>query len=182
LDGSNPGHVSAYISDLSDEVDRRCALIRSSCDVACMSLRSALQVSLMKIPKAVRKMTVRDFEGEYGGDVVGAIKRGIDEEIEGAIKRAQKGGRGEIAYSANGSPIAQDDAVLATVKKSRSAEGRSDGRATIGIELSAGDGTFVDIGNRDVVDNMDEDMRKNAVSKLKSLQDEVAALMAQLGN
>ena len=43
-------------------------------------------------------------------------------------------------------------------------------------------GNFVDIGRKDVVEGMDDDMKRVAVCKLKSLQDEVAALMAQLGN
>ena len=47
----------------------------------------------------------------------------------------------------------------------------------IGIEIDAGDGNFGDIGRK-----VDEDMKRVAVNKLKSLQDEVAALMAQLGN
>jgi len=199
----------------------------------------------MKIPKSIRKMSLSEFESQYGGDVIGAMRKGIEDECEEVIERAKKGAmegknnrkrelpppttpggggkrhngrltrssmkagvrgggimatpgkgrggdrgipetpatvrapkRGEIAYSENGSPIAQNDAVLATVKKSR---GRG-AKATVGIELDAGDGTFVDIGNREVIDNLDEDMKKNAVNKLKSLQDEVAALMAQLGN
>ena len=48
--------------------------------------------------------------------------------------------------------------------------------------MDAGDGDFGDIGRKEVVEGMDDDMKRVAVTKLKSLQDEVAALMAQLGN
>ena len=88
--------------------------------------------------------------------------------------------RGEIAYSTNGSPVGQSDVILATVKKSRTNNEASS--SLIGIEMDDGCGNFVDIGRKDVVDGMDDDMKREAVCKLKSLQDEVAALMAQLGN
>lgn len=215
-----------------------------------MSLRNALKVSLMRIPKGVRKMSVKEFEGIYGGDVIGAIRKGIDEEVEEVMRRAKKdtkgtrkrdlpppstpgqaskrqtrvtrstvkatrptssvlstpsgksasttttsgsdftvpstpstvraARRGEIAYSTNGSPVGQSDVILATVKKSRTNNEASS--SLIGIEMDDGKGNFVDIGRKDVVEGMDDDMKRVAVTKLKSLQDEVAALMAQLGN
>tara|TARA_B110000305_G_C18888080_1_gene380611 strand:+ start:81 stop:482 length:402 start_codon:yes stop_codon:yes gene_type:complete len=84
---------------------------------------------------------------------------------------------GEMVMSMNGSPIAQDDAkMIATIKKRKSTALSS----AIALELDKGDGTFVNLAVPGVVDTMDGKMRKNAVNKLKSLQDEVAALMAQL--
>ena len=63
LDGSNLGHVSAYISDLEDEVAIRCQKIQNTAETACMSLRNSLQIALMKIPKSVRRMTVKEVRG-----------------------------------------------------------------------------------------------------------------------
>jgi len=88
---------------------------------------------------------------------------------------------GEVVMSMNGSPLAQDDArMIATIKKRKNNEVNS--QSAIALELDTGDGSFVNLAVPGVVDTMDKSMKANAVSKLKSLQDEVAALMAQLGN
>ena len=241
-----------------------------------MSLRNALQVSLMKLPKAIRKMSIGEFGDKFGGDVAGVLRKGVEEDVKkqlaevevipisrkriakdmsssissstpstpsrasnpsvGRVTRStrkqqhpknevcvietpNKGGfqgsvaatpatvraprRGEVLLSANGSPLAGGDQLVATVKKRKSsnesesgsrrvaknernatngANNSSNAATTIALELDAGDGTFVNLAEEGAVMKMDEDMKKTAVNKLKSLQDEVAALMAQLGS
>jgi hypothetical protein len=181
----------------------------------------------MKLPRAVRKMTVADFEKTYGGSLERVaesaarrdVERTIAEARTGAAKRARApeagavpctpgaktGGRfglrsarkgeagvpqtpatvraprrGETMLSENGSPIAQEDMVVATVKKAKKEGGAA--APSIALELDAGTGTFLDLSAPGAVEGMDASMKKTAVSKLKSLQDEVAALMAQLNS
>ncbi|GMH50746.1 hypothetical protein TrLO_g9575 [Triparma laevis f. longispina] len=231
LDGSNLGHITAYISDLSDEVDLRCHRIQNTAETACLSLRNSLQIALMKIPKSVRRMTVKEFEEVYGGEVFKVVQSKVTSELDEVLSRARaqpstpgnnkrtnsritrsviKGGRpmetpskgsgggyggvpqtpatvraprrGEVLLSENGSPIAQNDTVIATVKKAKKNDGSGQVTSAICLEMDAGNGQFINLGDHDAAKGMDEEMKKNAVSKLKNLQDEVAALMAQLGN
>jgi hypothetical protein len=231
IDGANLGHVKAYIADLEDEVNRRCDLIRTQASEACMELRNSLTVELMKIPKAIRKMTVAEFQEKYGGDVLKAVQsvqaNSVDQDVEEAIARAKamgaargaqggtkrsrdlpnqsappctpgrpRGGggdavpqtpstvraprRGELLVSANGSPIAAEDTIIATVKKSKP---NGHGIASnIALEVDDGNGNYLDLAAPSAIQSMDAEMRKTAVNKLKSLQDEVAALMAQLNS
>ena len=211
----------------------------------------------MKIPKMIRKMSLKDFEEKYGGSTIMVMQMTMDKEVTDVVNTARKRARtttqqapetptgksssssrmtrsamkainpntmgsisetpfkksnynnnnnnntsnsnsnsnrstrkvaatpatvraprnGEMVMSMNGSPIAQDDAkMVATIKKRKSTALSS----AIALELDKGDGTFVNLAVPGVVDTMDGKMRKNAVNKLKSLQDEVAALMAQL--
>lgn len=90
--------------------------------------------------------------------------------------------RGEVMLSENGSPLGDSNTVIATVKKSKKNDGSGQITAAICLEMDVGDGQFVNIGDGEATKGMDAEMKKNAVSKLKNLQDEVAALMAQLGN
>ncbi len=226
LDGTNLGHVNAFIQDLTDQVDSRCSSIRKTADTAVMALRSALQVALMRIPKNVRKMTLEEFEEEYGGSLLEVARGGAEQQVERALGEARGGKRkevpstpggarelrsackapryggvgatpmkgcsgndvpqtpatvraprrGEMVLSVDGSPLAQQDQVLATVKKMKKEDA-----ASIALEMDTGDGTFLNIAAPGAVEQMDEEMKETAKSKLKNLQDEVAALMAQLG-
>lgn len=88
----------------------------------------------------------------------------------------------KFTLTQNGSPIAQNDTVIATVKKAKKNDGSGQVTSAICLEMDAGNGQFINLGDHDAAKGMDEEMKKNAVSKLKNLQDEVAALMAQLGN
>lgn len=89
LDGSNLGHITAYISDLSDEVDLRCHRIQNTAETACLSLRNSLQIALMKIPKSVRRMTVKEFEEVYGGEVFKVVQSKVTSELDEVLSRAR---------------------------------------------------------------------------------------------
>ena len=91
--------------------------------------------------------------------------------------------RGEVMMSENGSPLAKEDTCVATVKKSKRGEG--DGSSNnIALEFDSGNGEFMDLTAPGVMENVKADpaMKKTAANKLKNLQDEVAALMAQLNS
>lgn len=101
LDGTNAEHVEALIRDLEDEVTFRCRKIRDAAERGCIELRNALQVELMRMPKAIRKMGLKEFEETYGGCVRSVTEKSVDKEIEDVVNTARKRARtGENAVSA----------------------------------------------------------------------------------
>ena len=98
--------------------------------------------------------------------------------------------------SENGSPLAASTTIVATVKKAKKVGAPSSSSSSsssapsppgshgsnIALEISGKGGAFLDLSAPGAVDGMDPAMKKTAMNKLKTLQDEVAVLMAKLNS
>ena len=52
----------------------------------------------------------------------------------------------------------------------------------VGFDINVGDGRFISLSDPSTINHLEDDMKDAAVSQLKILQDQMASLMAQLGN
>ena len=93
--------------------------------------------------------------------------------------------------SANGSPVehSEEGSLVATVAKKRGGRkglgGDGDGGGGdlgVGFDINVGDGRFISLSDPSPINHLEDDMKDAAVSQLKILQDQMASLMAQLGN
>jgi len=200
IDGSNADHVQALLEDLEIRRNQIVALLRTELADNKLQQEEALSAGLMKLPKAIRQMTVREFNQAQGCDIISVLKSkdGVQlappkkrdfnmTVLETPAPRSRNGHapnsilrtarRGEGLYSANGSPVESHEAgtVVATITKKR--KGNDAGAS---IEINVGDGKFISLNNPSGVTELDSSMKASAASQLKVLQDQMQSLMAQL--
>lgn len=79
--------------------------------------------------------------------------------------------------SANGSPVDKVDegSLVATVTKKRKGNA-----AAAAFDINLGEGNYISLSDPTGIQNLDDNMKSNAVSQLKVLQDQMALLMGQL--
>ncbi len=65
----------SLLQELEIELQEKMSQMRALADRLALRLDSSFQCELLKLPKAVRTMTMRDFCVQYGGDVDEAIKQ-----------------------------------------------------------------------------------------------------------
>ncbi|CAM9894475.1 unnamed protein product, partial [Heterosigma akashiwo] len=201
------------LEDIGNEVEIRCQKIRQEADVLSMSLKNAFHVEMVRIPKNIRSMSLKEFCETYGEDIATLLKISMESSFESqtAVKPnsrmlatpahhvrsvAQTPGffpqtpacpptalraprPGELMLSANGSPLGQMGEPGTTVKLRPNS---ATGVATITVDLQLGDGRTValDPTAENAAANLDGDIKKEALSKLKNLQDEIHSLLSQL--
>lgn len=62
----NPELIATLIKELGTRVDERCHQITSATDFSILQLRNQFQLELMKLPKSVKKMSLKKFRDEFG--------------------------------------------------------------------------------------------------------------------
>jgi len=93
-----------------------------------------------------------------------------------ATVRAPK--RGEVLYSAQGSPIAapvEGDDVMVSVKKPNS----SKGSIVPTFSVNVGENQYIDVSDPSELDKLDPEKRAHAYQQLKSFQDQLGEVMGQ---
>jgi hypothetical protein len=85
IDGSNADHVRALLEDLETRRDQIVALLRTELADNKLQQEEALSTGLMRLPKAIRQMTVREFNQAHGCDILAALKS-----KDGVVPVAQK--------------------------------------------------------------------------------------------
>jgi hypothetical protein len=63
------GGVAGFLQDLDVEIESRCALLEFDGLRRADELRNAFSNELIKLPKSIRAMPVREFVDKYGGDL-----------------------------------------------------------------------------------------------------------------
>lgn len=86
--------------------------------------------------------------------------------------------RGEILYSKNGSPVdnSEEGDLVATVAKKR----RGGGESSALFDINVGAGRYISLSDPSTLGQMDDQMKNTAKNQLKTLQDQMSRLMAQL--
>ena len=74
VDGSNPQHIQMMIKDLQQKYDQMVLFLRSEMENCNLESEAALSTGMMKLPKDVRKMTVKDFNQHYSCDLLALLK------------------------------------------------------------------------------------------------------------
>ena len=82
--------------------------------------------------------------------------------------------------SKNGSPVdpVDEGALVATVTKKR--RGNAPPATAANFDISIGEGKYISLNDPTGVKHLDENMKSNALTQLKVLQDQMASLMEQL--
>jgi hypothetical protein len=74
VDGSNPQHVQMMIKDLEQKYNQMVVSLRTGLEDYHVESEAARSTGLMKIPTAVRNMTVKDFNKKYSCDLLSLLK------------------------------------------------------------------------------------------------------------
>ncbi|CAB9500301.1 expressed unknown protein [Seminavis robusta] len=209
VDGSDPTHVSLMIQDLQRDFDRRLDAIKSEMLACKQDQYQAHCKGVIKIPKPTRSMTVKEFNQKYNCSLLDLLQNvrahasegfaSIPAAVCGKRERLEtpipfRGNRtvqtpstiirtvrrGEIMFSKNGSPVDNTDegALVATVTKKR--RGNAPPAATANFDINVGEGKYISLNDPSGLQNLDANMKTNAVAQLKVLQDQMATLMEQL--
>lgn len=74
IDGANEEHVKTLLEDLETRRDQIVALLKTELADNKLQQQEALSAGLMKLPRAIRHMTVRDFNQAHGCDILAVLK------------------------------------------------------------------------------------------------------------
>jgi len=206
IDGSNIHHVRMVIDGMQEKHDQMVAFLKSDLEDNKLEQEECLSTGLIKLPRAIRNMSVRDFNRQHNCDLLALLKskdgvipttnanlipmkrnfntvmatpavRPRNPANQSSVLRTAR--KGEGLYSQNGSPLEtyEKGSVIATVAKKRRGNGD-----TANFEINVGDGKFISLNDPSGVQELDSNMRATAATQLKVLQDQMASLMAQLQN
>lgn len=74
IDGSNADHVKLTIEELEGKFDQMVSFLKSDLDECKLEQEEALSTGLIKLSKAIRNMTVKEFNQHHGGDLLALLK------------------------------------------------------------------------------------------------------------
>ncbi|QDZ20410.1 Nbl1/Borealin N-terminal domain-containing protein [Chloropicon primus] len=57
------------MEEIRRDVESKCAALEAFCDEAALALRSELKIQLLKLPKKVRNMPLKEFLSKFAGDI-----------------------------------------------------------------------------------------------------------------
>mmetsp|Transcript_25809 Transcript_25809/g.63221 ORF Transcript_25809/g.63221 Transcript_25809/m.63221 type:complete len:235 (+) Transcript_25809:61-765(+) len=203
FDGSKIEQVNALLEDLDTKFDNICSVLKAELVQHKCKQEEMLSTELVKLPRSIRQMTVKDFNESHGCDLLAILKskdgvipsknanlipmkrnfnavmstpavRPSNPAIQTSLMRTVR--KGEGIYSQNGSPLEtfEKGSVIATVTKKRR------GNESASFEINVGDGKFISLNDPSGVQELDSNMKATAATQLKVLQDQMASLMAQL--
>ncbi|CAJ1959340.1 unnamed protein product [Cylindrotheca closterium] len=205
FDGSKIDQVNALLEDLDGKFDNICSVLKAELNQHKCQQEEILSTELVKLPRSIKQMTVKDFNESHGCDLLAILKskdgvipssntnlipmkrafnsvmstpsiRPSNPALQGSVLRTVR--KGEGIYSQNGSPLEsfEKGSVIATVSKKR----RGNESESASFEISVGDGKFISLTDPSGVQGLDSNMKATAATQLKVLQDQMASLMAQL--
>lgn len=82
---SDSADVDEIVAELELEVQARCEALRSFSEQTALSLQNAYRVEVLKLPKRVRSMSIRQFYDRYAGDVDAVLLQDIRKKVEESI-------------------------------------------------------------------------------------------------
>lgn len=74
FDGTNQEHVKILLEGLSHKYEQIVANLKADFMDAKLQQEEALNIGLMKLPKAIRHMSVKDFNGAHQCDILSLLK------------------------------------------------------------------------------------------------------------
>ncbi|KAJ8902302.1 hypothetical protein NDN08_006709 [Rhodosorus marinus] len=77
--------IDTIIAEMEVEVQARCDALRSLAEQVALSLQNAFSVEVLKLPRRVRGMSVRQFYENYAGDVDAILMHDIRKTVEESI-------------------------------------------------------------------------------------------------
>lgn len=74
MDGSNSDHVQLLLEDLKAKYDQIVANLKADLVDTKLQQEEALNLGIMKLPKSIRQMSVKDFNESHQCDVLALLK------------------------------------------------------------------------------------------------------------
>jgi hypothetical protein len=74
MDGSNADHIRSMIEGLQEKHDQMIAFLKSDLDDCKLEQEEVLSTGLIKLPKSVRNMSIKDFNQQYSCDLLSLLK------------------------------------------------------------------------------------------------------------
>jgi hypothetical protein len=203
----NPDIIPGLLSELKDSVDSKCLLIKKDIDFMATSIRQALQLELIKLPKQVKEMTLSRFKLEFG-DNLEAVTRGAmegkkmlkDEKME-APMTASKASRSQSKVFQT--PVSGKNFVMETPRSSRKLRSAKEGEVILSANgsplgefstvvkapkqggssiIPATPGVFVPLAtgevlNLDEITELSEDVKEEALNKMQEMMNNMQSMM-----
>lgn len=203
INASSKEAIELLLVDLESQVNKKITSIIMNAKLACEQLKQVGFLNSLPIEKKVKNMTVKEFNEQFGANVLECVQHELNtaaqEEGEGIMRRKrahlETPARTAVGpmiqrtpfISKTGSPV--DFGLVATVAKKRrmgSAKfSRNDDNAAgddVTLSLDVGKGQYISLSDPSSLEHLDVEMKDTARTQLKVLQDQMAKLMAQLGN
>jgi hypothetical protein len=74
MDGSNADHIRSMIEGLQEKHDQMSAFLKSDLDDCKLEQEEVLSTGLIKLPKSVRNMSIKDFNQQHSCDLLSILK------------------------------------------------------------------------------------------------------------
>lgn len=74
MDGSNADHIRSMIEGLQEKHDQMIAFLKSDLEDCKLEQEEVLSTGLIKLPKSVRNMSIKDFNQQHSCDLLSLLK------------------------------------------------------------------------------------------------------------
>lgn len=205
IDGTNVHHVRLLIAGMKEKHDQLVAFLKSDLEDNKLEQEECLSTGLIKLPKAIRNMSVKDFNRQHNCDLLALLKSKDGVVLSSNAQKSKNSPdankkrmyetplpsmrrppqintilrtarRGEELYSRNGSPVAEAEPGAVIATVCKKRRGNESAE----VNVHVGEGQYISLSDPQGVSGLDAQMKRSAASQLKVLQDQMASLMAQL--
>lgn len=204
LDGSKYDAVALLLEDLEKGVKQHQESISIKACQALTEQQEAFFLSMTKLGKSMKNMTIRDFNNKYmdGDDVIDLVKSFFVEddcilsdknnpsledfdtytvmETPSRDIKCKYSNSSLVTLSRvsrKGETLHEEGDLVATVLKKR--RGCND---TATIDMNVGEGIYINLSDLKSFDKLDNELKSTAMAQLKILEEQMASLMAKLVN
>jgi hypothetical protein len=88
VDGSNADHVKSLIDELQGKYEQMIAFLKADLDDCKLEQEQALSAGLVRLPKAVRNMSVKEFNQQHSCDLLALLRSKDGVVLTGAGQQA----------------------------------------------------------------------------------------------
>ncbi|EWM26517.1 Cell division protein borealin [Nannochloropsis gaditana] len=88
LSNIKPEELEHIMVEIEAEMNTRAKRLRVEAEEHALSLQNAFHVEMMKLPKSVRAMSLREFSDQYGEDIRTVMRLAVEEEASRALSQS----------------------------------------------------------------------------------------------
>lgn len=75
MDGADPETVRLLLEDIKAKLDKRLKVLETSLMTTQQTINNGYSMEMVKVPKSVKQMTVREFNQKHGCNILDLLKR-----------------------------------------------------------------------------------------------------------
>ena len=159
----NPDIIRGLINDLTTQVDVKCALVKKDVDFMSTLIKQAFHLELIKLPKNVKQMSLKQFKKKFGN-------------IEGGLYN----------ISENNNNIKEVDDINTNNNSSSSKKNHNEGGNSVFslpqiLKLDSGNKLDLNmLESSDLFNSLDSDDKADALSQMQKMMHSMQAMMLKL--